>query len=51
VLRRRDLTAVSEEIMRRAIEELETGDDDDVMCIGPGHKATFAGLQGVMVSS
>ena len=51
MLRRRDLTAVSEEIMRRAIEELETGDDDDVECIGPGHKATFAGLPGVMVSS
>jgi len=27
--------------MRRAIEELETGDDDDVECIGPGHKATL----------
>ena len=51
MLRRRDLTAVSEEIMRRAIEELATGHDDDVMCIGPGHKATFAGMQGVMVSS
>jgi hypothetical protein len=49
VLRCRDLTAVSEEIMRRAIEELATG--DDVECIGPGHKATFAGLPGVMVSS
>ncbi|MGA7656264.1 MAG: hypothetical protein WBV25_05280 [Methylocella sp.] len=47
----RDLTAVSEEIMRRAIEELGTGDDDDVECRGPGHKATFAGLLGVMVSS
>jgi hypothetical protein len=51
VLRCRDLTAVSEEIMRRAIEELKTGDDDDVVCIGPGHIATFAGLTGVMVSS
>jgi hypothetical protein len=51
VLRCRDLTAVSEEIMRRAIEELATGDDDGVECIGPGHKATFAGLPGVMVSS
>jgi hypothetical protein len=37
--------------MRRAIKELESDDDDDVMCIGPGRKATFAGLPGVMVSS
>ena len=51
MLRCRDLTAVSEEIMRRAIEELETGDDNDAECIGPGHKTTFAGLPDVMVSS
>ncbi len=37
--------------MQRAIEELETGDDDEVECIGPEHKATFAGLPGVIVSS
>ena len=51
MLRCRDLTAVSAEIMRRAIEELEIGDDDDVVCIGPGHKAKFAGLPSVTVSS